>query len=127
MVAWRDGVSTLYADGTLVSAPGGRLGTERSLVTVDPSGRVVKFAADARSFESTPRASPDGRGVAVVISNAKGTYEVWVAETDRPGLRRALVLPNADCSLAVWSQDAQWLAYQRTARDTDDGIYLQRA
>jgi Tol biopolymer transport system component len=65
--------------------------------------------------------------VAVVISNTKGTYETWVAEADRPGLRRVLVLPNADCAIPVWTPDAQRLAYQRTARDKDDGIYLQRA
>jgi serine/threonine protein kinase/Tol biopolymer transport system component len=127
LVSWAHGAFSLSDDGTLVSAPGGRLGTDRSLVTVDPSGQVTKFVADARSFESTPRVSPDGRAVVAVISNSKGTYETWVAEAGRPSLRRALALPNADCGLPVWSQDGQWLAYQRTARDMDDGIYLQRA
>jgi Tol biopolymer transport system component len=126
-VSWAHGAFTLSNDGTLVTAPGGRLGTDRALVTVDASGRVTKFAADARSYESAPRVSPDGRSVAVVISNTKGTYETWVAEADRPGLTRVLVLPNADCALPVWAPDAQQLAYQRTARDKDDGIYLQRA
>jgi len=125
--SWSHGAFTLSNDGTLVFAPGGRLGTDRTLVTIDSSGHVTKFANDARSFESVPRVSPDGRSVAVVISNTKGTYETWVAEADRPGLRRLLVLPNADCSIPVWAPDAQRLAYQRTARDKDDGIYLQRA
>jgi serine/threonine-protein kinase len=124
--SWAHGNFTLSHDGTLVFAPGGRLGTDRTLVTIDPSGHVTKFAADARSFESPPRVSPDGRSVAVVISNTKGTYETWVSEADRPGLRRVLVLPNADCAYPVWAPDAQWLVYQRTARDKDDGIYLQR-
>ena len=53
--------------------------TDRTLVTVDASGHATKFAADARSYASQPRVSPDGHGVAVVISNAKGTYETWVA------------------------------------------------
>jgi len=65
--------------------------------------------------------------VAVVISNAKGTYETWVAEAGRPGLRRALALPDADCASAVWAPDGQRLVYLRTARDKDDGLYLQRA
>jgi len=125
--SWTHGNFSLSKDGTLVFAPGGRLGTDRTLVTVDASGHVTKFVADARSFESVPRVSADGRSVAAVISNAKGTYETWVAEADRPGLRRVLVLPNADCGLPVWSPDSQRLAYQRTARDTDDGIYVQRA
>jgi serine/threonine-protein kinase len=126
-VSWAHGAFTLSNDGTLVTAPGGRLGTDRALVTVDASGHVTKFVADARSYESAPRVSPDGRSVAVVVSNTKGTYETWVAAADRPGLRRVLVRPNADCSLPVWAPDAQQLAYQRNARDKDDGIYLQRA
>jgi Tol biopolymer transport system component len=127
LVSWAHGNFTLSEDGTLVSAPGGRLGTDRTLVTVDASGHVTNFAADARSYESTPRVSPDGQSVAVVISNTKGTYETWVAEAGRSGLRRVLALPNADCGLPVWAPDSQWLAYQRTARDKDDGVYRQRA
>jgi Tol biopolymer transport system component/predicted Ser/Thr protein kinase len=125
--AWADGVFSLSAGGTLVFAPGGRLGTDRTLVTVDPSGRVSRFTADARSYENSLRISPDGRRAAVVISNSKGTFETWVAEADRPGLRRTLVLPNADCAMPVWSPDAQRLVYHRTARDRDDGLYVQRA
>jgi serine/threonine-protein kinase len=123
--SWSHGFFSLSNDGTLVFAPGGRLGTDRVLVTVDTSGRVTKFAADARSYENTPKISRDGRSAAVVISNSKGTYETWVAEADSPGLRPVLVLPNADCAGAVWAPDAQRLAYHRTARDKDDGIYLQ--
>jgi len=125
--SWSNGAFSLSNDGTLVFAPGGRLGTDRTLVSVDPSEHVTRFATDARSFENQPRISRDGRSVAVVISNAKGTYETWVAEAGRPGLRRALALPDADCASAVWAPDGQRLVYQRTARDKDDGIYLQRA
>lgn len=127
VVSWSHGAFTLSSDGTLVFAPGGLLGTDRALVTIDVTGHVAKFAADARSYESVPRVSPDGRSVAVVISNAKGTYETWVAEADRPGLRRVLALSNADCGLPLWAPDSQWLGYQRQARDKDDGIYRQRA
>ena len=125
--SWSNGVFGLSNDGTLVFAPGGRLGTDRKLVTIDPSGRVTRFVADERSYETPPNTSRDGRYVAVVISNTKGTYETWVAEADRPGLRRVLVLPDADCDNPVWAPDGRRLAYQRTARDKDDGIYLQRA
>jgi serine/threonine-protein kinase len=127
VVSWSHGAFTLSSDGTLVFAPGGLLGTDRALVTIDVTGHVAKFAADARSYESVPRVSPDGRSVAVVISNAKGAYETWVAEADRPGLRRVLALSNADCGLPLWAPDSQWLGYQRQARDKDDGIYRQRA
>jgi eukaryotic-like serine/threonine-protein kinase len=127
VTSWSNGSFNLSAGGTLVFAPGGRLGTDRALVTVDPSGRVTRFAADSRSYENLPRISRDGRRAAVVISNSKGTYETWVADADRPGLRCVLRLPNADCATPVWAPDVQRLVYHRTARDKDDGIYLQNA
>jgi hypothetical protein len=37
-----------------------------------------------------------------------------------------LTLPNADCAAPVWSSDAARLVYHRTARDKEDGVYLQR-
>jgi Tol biopolymer transport system component len=125
--SWSNGDFSLSNDGTLVFAPGGRQGTDRTLVSIDASGNVTKFVADARSYENSPSISQDGRNVAVVISNAKGTYETWVAEADRPGLRRVLSLPDADCAGAVWAPDAQRFVYHRLARDRDDGIYVQRA
>ena len=126
--SWSNGVFSLSNDGTLVFAPGGRLGTDRTLVTVDASGRVTRFAADARSYENAPAISRDGQHVAVVISNAKGTYETWVAEADRPGLRPGrfrcptptAAAPRGRRTRSGWRTIAM-------ARDTDDGIYLQRA
>jgi Tol biopolymer transport system component len=70
--------------------------------------------------------SRDGRKVAVVLSDERGKYETWVADLDRPGLRRVLTLPNADCANPVWSPSGDQLAYDRTARDKDDGTYLRR-
>jgi len=63
----------------------------------------------------------------VVLATPKGTYETWVVDADRPGLKRVLALPNADCASPLWSHDGQRLAYVRTARDPDDGVYVQRA
>jgi serine/threonine-protein kinase len=123
---WDNGAFNVSKDGTLVSIPGGRMGTDRRLVTVDSSGKVVPFIAESRAFESQARSSRDGRKVAVVIPNAKGTYETWVADLDHAGLRRVLMLPDADCAGPAWSPDGTRLAYRRTARDKDDGVYLRR-
>jgi len=125
--SWSSGTFSVSGDGTLVFAPGGRLGTDRRLVTVDASDRITTFGADARAFETPPRISRDGRLAAVVIANAKGTYETWTVEAGRPGVRRVLSLPNADCWSAIWSPDGQRLVYGRVARDNDDGLYVQRA
>jgi Tol biopolymer transport system component len=43
------------------------------------------------------------------------------------GLRKVLSLPNADATGAVWSPDGSWLAFTRNGRDSDDGVYIQRA
>jgi Tol biopolymer transport system component len=121
-----NGYFQLSSDGRLLYAPGGRVGTDRRLVIVDPTGNLAPFAMDRRGFENIPSASPDGRRVAVVIPAPKGTYETWVADLDRPGLRRVLALPNADCVNAVWSPDGKRLA-TRGRDDKDDGIYVQNA
>jgi len=110
-------------DGSLLYPPGGRVGKDRQLVIVDPAGNVTPFTNERRTFELAPRISPDGRRVAVVLPSSRGTYEVWIA--DHSGLRRVAALPNADCSLPLWSPDGQRLAYIRMARDKDDGIYMQ--
>ena len=123
---WANAEFEISESGHLTYAPGGLLGADRQLIAVDPSGVVTPFNTDKRPFESALRASRDGKRVAVVVPNAKGTYETWVGEANRPGLTRALTLPNADCSEPVWSPDGQLLAYSRFARDKDDGVYLQR-
>jgi Tol biopolymer transport system component len=125
--SWAHGSFGVSRDGDLVYPPGGRVGTDRRLIVVDEKGNVTPFANDRRSFETPPIASRDGRQVAAVIPNEQGTYETWVVDAGRPGLRRVLALPNADCATPVWSLDGQRLAYRRTARDKDDGIYVQRA
>ena len=125
--SWGNGEFEISNDGSLVYPPGGRVGTDRRLVIVDASGDIVPFTAERRAYQNTANVSRDGRKATVVLPNAKGTFETWVADLDRPGLKRVLALPNADCAAAHWSPDGQRLAYDRTARDPDDGIYVQRA
>jgi Tol biopolymer transport system component/predicted Ser/Thr protein kinase len=125
--SWGNGYFGLSSEGSLIYPPGGQVGTDRRLVIVDASGNAVPFTGERRAYEASANVSRDGRKAAVVLPNAKGTYETWVADLDRPGLKRVLALPNADCSSAIWSADGQRLAYDRTARDRDDGIYVQRA
>jgi Tol biopolymer transport system component len=88
---------------------------------------VTPFIADARSFEASLSLSRDGKQIAVVVPNSRGTYETWTASIDRPNLRRVLALPNADCSGATWSPTGEWLAFNRNGRDKDDGVYVQRS
>jgi hypothetical protein len=125
--AWAHGLFDLSRDGTLVFPPGGLVGTDRRLVSIDGTGTVTPFGADRRGFEGFPALSRDSRNVAVVLANDKGTYEIWIGDQDRRVLRRAIAVPNTDCNRPLWSPDGQRLAYSRTALDKDDGLYVQRA
>jgi hypothetical protein len=123
--SWDNGRIALSNDGTLIYVPGGRVGADRRLVTVDLAGRVTPFIDERRGYETPPAVARDGRRVAVVVPNTQGTYETWVADLDRPGLKRVLALPNADCAVPIWSPDGRRIAYRRTAIDADDGVYVQ--
>ena len=125
--SWAHGFFSISSDGRFAYVPGGRVGTDRRLVVVDDKGTLAPYTTERRAYETPPAASRDGRQVATVITNERGTYETWVADAGRPGLRRALTLPTADCARPIWSPDGRWLAFSRTARDKDDGAYLQRS
>jgi Tol biopolymer transport system component len=113
--------------GSLLFEPGGSVGTDRRLVTVNAGHEVMPFVPDARAFEAFLSTSRDGKQVAVVVPNPRGTYEIWIAAADRTGLRRLISFPGADAVQPVWSPDGQWVAFNRNGRDKDDGVYVLRA
>ena len=121
-----NGWFSVSSAGDLSYLPGGRVGVDRRIVTVDQHGVVSPFITEPRPYQQSFRVSPDGRRAAVVVPNAKGTYEIWVGEVGRPGLRRVLAYTNADCMDLEWSPDGQSLASTRVARDKDDGVYHQQ-
>ena len=125
--AWSHGRFSVSSDGHLAFEPGGKVGTDRRIVMVNAAKDVELFVADARPFESHFSVSPDGRQVAVVMPDSRGTYAVWTAASDWPGVRRTIAFPNADANSAFWSPDQKWLAFSRFGRDKDDGVYVQRA
>jgi dipeptidyl aminopeptidase/acylaminoacyl peptidase len=94
-------------------------------VIIDSSGNIAPFISERRYFDGVV-SSPDGRKAAVVLPAPKGTYEIWVADLDRPGLKRVAAVPNADCAYAQWSPNGERIAYGRQGHDKDDGIYVQR-
>jgi len=125
--SWSNGGFSLSGAGHLLYEPGGRLGTDRRLVIVNAAHEVTPFVADARSYEEALSVSHDGTQAAVVIPTPRGTYEIWIAASDRSGLRRGPMFPNADAASPIWSPDDQLIAFERNNRDKDDGVYVQRA
>jgi Tol biopolymer transport system component len=123
--SWAHGDFRLSENGTLLYAPGGQVGIDRQLVVVDGAGAVTPYSSEKRDFSGPPAVSRDGRRAAIVIPNTRGTFEVWLADLDRPGLRRMLAEPTADNAQPVWSPDGRQIAYRRLARDRDDGLYVR--
>jgi Tol biopolymer transport system component len=113
--------------GTLFYAPGGVMGTGRRLIVAGAAGDTVAYVTERGSFGETVDVTTDGRRAAVVVFNAKGTYEIWIAGRDQHGLRLGVALANADCSFPIWSPDGVRLAFWRLARDAQDGVYVVRA
>ncbi len=123
--SWSHGTFSVSLDGTLMYRPGGRAGGQRSLALVAPSGRVEPLSDARRAFEYSLAVSRDGSRVAAVITNPHAIYEIWISDLDRPALRKLVAVPGADCGPPVWSPDGAWLAYNRIARNEEDGIYVQ--
>jgi serine/threonine-protein kinase len=124
--SWAHATFGLASDGTLFFGSGGQQGGNRRLVIFDSSGSIAAEAAERREFDSSLFLSPKARRASVVIPNLKGTFETWVADFDRGGvLHKVCALPDADCGEAVWSPDANQLAFSRIRADDDDGIWIQ--
>lgn len=123
------GTFQISSDGSLLYPPGGRLGADRQLIVADTKGVTTPFVAERRPFagSETPQISANGRTAAVVVTSPRATYEIWVADVDRPGLRRVVAVPDADVIAPALSADGRRVAYSRTGFDNEnDGIYVAR-
>jgi Tol biopolymer transport system component len=128
--AWAHGRFEVTDRGYLVFPPGGLIGAGRRISMLDRSGQASPWSETRRAFELGPGAfdvSADGRRVAVVTTNAKGIFEIWTSDTQRPDLRRTVTLTAADASTPTWSPNGERLAFSRMARNEEDGIYWQPA
>jgi len=119
------GMFRLADDGTLFYPPGGGAGSGRRLVIVDTAGKVQPLSDERRTIQGAPAVSRDGRRFAVAITNAQGLDEIWVAELDRPTLRRTAFVADADCDWPVLSPDGRWVVYSRNGRTDMDGLYMK--
>jgi len=123
--SYSNGSFNVSDTGHLVFAAGGRLGTDRRIVVLAENGETAPFIADARAYEDDLKVTSNGRQIAVVIPDARGTYAVWTASLDRPGVHRTIALGSADAAAPHWSPDSRWIAFSRYGGDTEDGVYIQ--
>ncbi|OLE66986.1 MAG: hypothetical protein AUG09_04790 [Acidobacteria bacterium 13_1_20CM_2_68_7] len=95
------------ASGTLVYAPSEAGASERALLWVDREGVVAPLLADRRDFD-VPRVSPDGRYLAVSVSEAR-RMEVWIFDVANGSPRR---LPSQGSDgLPLWGPGSASLTY----------------
>ena len=110
-------------NGTLVYVPGGSGGLhEHILVWVDRAGRETLVTEEKRTFRA-PRISPDGKMVAVSISESPGVNQVWIYNLEDDSLNR-LTFEEESSGSATWSPDSKWLAFS-SGRTDERGMSKQ--
>jgi len=98
------------ASGTLAYVPGGVGEAERTLVWVTPDGQTTT-ARRVQHMGLFFWASPDG--TRILRNNTIGNRDVWIEDLVRGVSTR--VTNSAENFAAVWSPDAQWIAFARGA------------
>ena len=98
--------ASVSSSGSLVYVEGNLTSAERRLVAVDRSGAAQPLAAPARTF-STPRVSPDGRKIAVVL--AGGTDELWIFDLTQASLSQLTF--DSSVSSPIWTPDSERVTF----------------
>jgi serine/threonine-protein kinase len=94
--------------GTLAYIPGGNQASDRSLIWVDRNGVEKPVALIAGSY-SNPRISPNGRRVAIAITES-GSY-IWIYDLERGTLSRLTFETNGNLNPA-WTPDGKRVVFQ---------------
>ncbi len=109
------------AQGSLAYASGLQRPLPRTMVLVEPSGRVASTQASGRAFNSA-RFSPDGQRLALWIEEANTA--IWIKHLAREPLTRLTF--SGDDHGPVWSPDGQWVAFE-SGRESTHQIFVRAA
>jgi eukaryotic-like serine/threonine-protein kinase len=99
---------SISATGSLVYVPGGVQATQLSLVWVNRNGTEQPLAAPAHGYFQ-PRLSPDGRRVAVGITESES--QIWLYDLSRDTLTRFTFEGNYN-PVAIWTPDGKRIAFE---------------
>jgi eukaryotic-like serine/threonine-protein kinase len=113
---------SISASGSLVYVQGGVQADQRSLVWVARNGAEQAVAAPARAY-LFPRISPDGRRVAVGIT--QGDTQLWLYDFSREAETRFTFEGNVNLN-PIWTPDGKWIAFQ-SSKEGPPNIYWQKA
>ncbi len=108
------GQFTIAASGSLAWVPGAvARGLDSALVTVDRQGRASVLPSPARFYGPSVRVSPDGRKMALTISDLT-EVGVWLYDLGR-GVLTSLHR-RGEASWPVWSPDGQHVSLPMAQR-----------
>ena len=98
-------------DGTLVYLPGAAAEGQFTLALVDAAGRVEQMQTMPGDY-AAPRASPDGKRVAVEVAAARGSGDrhVFVIERET-GVATQLTFDGTINQSPVWTQDGRAIVF----------------
>ncbi len=114
---------TVASDGSLVYARESARALDRTLVRVDRQGKARAITEKRHRFRH-PRLSPDGRRVAVTITNSNGN-DLWIQEVDRDILTRLTF--EGSSSIPIWSPDGMRLAFFNSNRAGAASVLVKSA
>ena len=109
--------------GTLVyrKAAGGAAAGQRMLQWLDSSGKTEPLSSTPGDYLE-PVLAPDGKRIALALSDEGGVSDIWVYDPQRDAMTR-LTSGGADYRFPVWSPDARYVVFE----SRDKGILQARA
>jgi Tol biopolymer transport system component/predicted Ser/Thr protein kinase len=108
------------ATGSLVYVPGGVQSAQSRLVWVNRNGVEQPLATPARAYLN-PRLSPDGRRVAVTITERES--HIWLYDLSRETLTRLTFEGNANTG-PVWTPDGKRIGFNSTKEGPPNIFWL---
>jgi serine/threonine-protein kinase len=96
--------------GTLIYVPASEYYAPNDLVWVDRNGREERIAVPAQTY-SDPAISPDGRRIAMAITEPGEAPDVWVLDVARLTLARITSGGGSDFA-PIWTPDGRDLVYE---------------
>ena len=115
----------LARNGTLLYAPGGRVGAGRRLVVVDANGGITPWSSDRMPLQLQLSSASNGRLAQTTLEPNGLLFEIWIADLESPTLRRLVTTPGVDNDEPALSRDGTRLAFRRYGRSAQDGLYVR--
>ena len=118
------------ASGMVVYVAGASVSSELSLFWLDASGKLERLPAPSGQYYGRPRASPDGKRLAVVRTAEGSSVNLWVYEWAQNRMTRLTFLKSGlgTAAGATWTPDGKHVVFAIDSSElSGPGIYWVRA